>query len=112
MQLQMVLKDGETIDLVEAGLTKHYVVKCDTEDDFVSLWKKMTPDNLSEVQITEDGAVTHTIEGMTLDGTQTVTNEDGSITGHFYMSGGAYKADEYSEAGKILLGESEEGVAE
>lgn len=108
MQLQMVLKDGSEIDLIESGLTKHYVVKCDTEDDFVSLWKLMTPDNLSEVQITEDGTVIHIIEGMTLDGTQTVTNEDGSITGHFYMSGGSYKPDEYAEAGKILLGESED----
>lgn len=109
MTLQMILHDGTAIDLLEAGLSKHYVVHCDTEDDFVALWKQFTPENLTEVKISEDDTVTQTIEGMTLDGVQTVTNEDGSITGHFYLSGGTYKADEYSEAGKILLGDDGEG---
>lgn len=108
MELQMILKDGTAVNLVEAGLTKHYVVLCDTEDDFITLWKQMTPDNLQEVQITEDGNVMQVIEGMTLDGVQTVINEDGRVTGHFYMSGGTYVTDDYTEAGRILLGESEE----
>lgn len=107
MDLQMILADGTAISLIEASLTKHFLVLCDTEDDFVTLWEKMTPENLAEVQITEDGTVMQTIEGMTLEGTQTVINNNGTITGHFYMSGGTYKTDEYSEAGRILLGESE-----
>ena len=107
MSLQLVLSDGSAIDIVEAGYTKHFVVTCADADAFKEIWDKMTDENLSEVQITEDGNTVHTIAGMTLNGTQTVSNPDGTITGHFYMDGGEYVADEYSDAGRILLGEEE-----
>ncbi len=107
MSLQLVLNDGSAIDIVEAGMTKHFVVTCADVEAFVAIWDKMTDENLSEVQITEDGNTVHTIAGMTLGGTQTVANPDGTITGHFYMDGGEYVADEYSDAGRILLGEEE-----
>ena len=62
----------------------------------------MTDENLSEVQIVvrKNG---HQYDcGMTLNGTQTVENTDGTLTGHFYMDGGVYVEDEYS-GGHILL---------
>lgn len=105
MSLQLVLNDGSAIDIVEAGLTKHFVVTCADVEAFVAIWDKMTAENLSEVRITENGNTLHTIAGMTLNGTQTVENTDGTLTGHFYMDGGVYVEDEYSEAGHILLGE-------
>lgn len=110
MQLKLILKDGTGIELEEAGYTRHYVVSCKDAKTFQSIWNKLTEENLSEIQITEDGNTAHTIIGSELEGTQTVTNPDGTITGHFYLSGGEYKQpeDEYSEAGKILLGKTEE----
>lgn len=103
--LQLVLNDSSAIDIVEAGITKHFVVICADEDTFKAIWDMMTNENLSEVQIVDNGTVIHTIVGMTLNGTQTVVNSDGTLTGHFYMNGGEYVEDEYSEAGRILLGE-------
>lgn len=105
MSLQLILNDGTAIDIVEAGATKHFVVTCANADAFKDIWDMMTDENLSEVQIVEEGTVINTIAGMTLNGTQTVENTDGTITGHFYMDGGVYVEDEYSEAGHILLGE-------
>ena len=107
MGLQLILRDGSAIDIVEAGYTKHFVVICEDADAFKDLWDQMTDENLEEVQITDNGNTIHTITGMTLNGTQTVVNSDGTITGHFYMDGGEYVSDEYSEAGRILLGEEE-----
>ncbi len=107
MKLQLILKDRTVIDIAEAGYTKHFVVTCADADAFKEIWDKMTDENLSEVQIAEDGNTIHTIAGMTLNGTQTVSNSDGTLTGHLYMDGGEYVGDEYSDAGRILLGEEE-----
>lgn len=105
--LKLILKDGTGIELEEAGYTQHYVVACEDVRSFQEIWDNLTEENLSEIRLVEDGNIVHTIIGSSLEGTQTVTNSDGTITGHFYLSGGEYRqpSDEYSEAGKILLGE-------
>ena len=110
MALKLVLNDRTEIDLAEAGLSQHYVVTCASEAAFQQIWSDMTEENLSEIQITENGNPIQVIVNSKLAGTQTVNNPDGSITGHFYLSGGVYQQQdaEYSLAGKILLGE--EGV--
>lgn len=107
MELKLILNDGTEIELEEAGLSQHYVVTCSSESAFQNLWNKLTEENLTEIQITQGGNTVQTIIGSTLNGTQTINNPDGTITGHFYLSGGEYTQQdaEYSEAGKILLGE-------
>lgn len=107
MSLKLVLNDGTEIDLAEAGLSQHYVVTCSSKTAFQRLWSAMTDENLAEIQITENGNPIQTIINSKLAGTQTINNPDGTITGHFYLSGGVYQQQdaEYSEAGKILLGE-------
>lgn len=107
MELKLTLKDGTEVEIVEAGYNQHYVVICEDTKTFQQLWDKMTEENLSTIQITGSDGTDHTIVGSRLEGTQTVTNPDGTITGHFYLGGGNYvqPTDEYSEAGKILLGE-------
>lgn len=110
MSLKLVLNDGTEIDLAEAGLSQHYVVTCSSKTAFQRLWSAMTDENLAVIQITENGNPIQTIVNSKLAGTQTCNNPDGSITGHFYLTGGEYQQQdaEYSIAGRILLGE--EGV--
>ena len=109
MELKLILKDGTEIELAEAGLSQHYVVTCSSKTAFQRIWSGMTDENLAEIQITESGNTIQTIINSKLAGTQTVNNPDGTITGHFYLSGGEFTQQdaEYSEAGKILLGEEE-----
>lgn len=107
MKLQLALKDGTEIDLVEAGYSGHFVVICKDEAEFQTIWQQMTEENLSEVEIREDGEAVQKISSLSLSGTQTVWNPDGTLTGHFYTEGGDIVDDEYSEAGKILLGEGD-----
>lgn len=109
MALKLVLKDRTEIELAEAGISQHYIVICQSEAAFKSLWDNMTDENLSEIQITDGGNTIQTIINSTLAGTQTVNNPDGTLTGHFYLTGGEYTQQdaEYSVAGKILLGEEE-----
>ena len=105
MSLQLILKDGSAIDLMDAGYTKYFVVICKDGNAFKAIWDQMTDENLSKVQIVEDGTVIQTIINMTLKSTQTIINPDNGLTGYFFMKGGEYLGDEYSEAGRILLGE-------
>ena len=110
MDLKLILKDGTEIQMADASLSQHYVVMCADKDAFHEIWDMLTEENISELQVMENGVITRTIVGSKLNGTQAVMNPDGiTITGHFYMSGGAYiqQGDEYSEAGRILLGEEE-----
>ena len=107
MGLQLILADSTEVNIIEAGYAKHFVGIYEDSDAFKEIWDQMTDENLSEVAIVENGTIIQTIMGMHLEGTQTVENTDGTITGHFYMKGGEYAEDEYSEAGRILLGEEE-----
>ena len=89
MELKLVLKDGTNIPLEEAGYNiNHCVVNCNDRAAFQAIWNKLTPDNLSEVELTDNGNTVQTITGLKLNGTQTVENPDGTLTGHFYFGGG------------------------
>ncbi|MBR0411526.1 MAG: hypothetical protein IJI25_11110 [Eubacterium sp.] len=87
MKLEMILKDGTTIELIEASYPKHYVMACKNAAAFKKAWNKMTEDNLSEIQIREEGETVVTLLNSHLAGTQTVNQPDGSLIGHFYMEG-------------------------
>ena len=103
----MILKDKTNIELEEMAGKRHAVVICNTDREFQRIWNRLKAnDNLSEVEITEDGVTVSRIADLVLAGTQTVTNPDNNtITGHFYFDAGSYIPDEYAEAGRILLGE-------
>ena len=102
--MQLILRDNSTIDLVDLNIIKHFTVLCNDRADFVTIWNKLTPENLSEVQVVDNGETILSVSNLTLIGTQTVENGDGSVTGHFYTDGGEFVNDIYAEAGRILLG--------
>lgn len=107
MRLKLILKDRTEIDLTEAGLSQHYVLKCESFAEFNDIVDTLTEENLSEISLIVGDEVIQTIEGSVLSGTQTVVNPDKSLTCHIYLRDGVYVQQdaEYSEAGKILLGE-------
>ena len=109
MNIELVLQDGTVLSLEDASYGKHFVILCEDRQAFQDAWDTLTDDNLSEVIIMISGAVVQTITGLTLKGAQAVINPDDTITGHFYLDGGIYvsPSDDYSEAGRILLGEEE-----
>ncbi|MCC8128298.1 MAG: hypothetical protein LIO92_13060 [Clostridiales bacterium] len=102
--IKMVLADESEIELSEFTLPMHAVVVCAAKDDVVALWDKLTEENLSSVQIYYDGVQLYVFTNGSLNGQQTVTNTDGTLTAHFYMDGERVET-EYEQAGKILLGE-------
>lgn len=105
--LKMILADESEIAIVEAGVTKHIVMLCADQAAFDAVWEKMTDENLSTVRIEDGGTTVYQLDGSRLSGTQTLNNEDGTITGHFYLVGGEFVQDEYAEAGRILIGDEE-----
>lgn len=105
MSLKLVLRDNTEIELADGSIAKHFTVVCATKEDFVTIWSKLTLENLSEVRLMDGDATICILTNLILIGTQTMDNSDGSITGHFYTDGGEFLTDEYAEAGRILLGE-------
>lgn len=108
-ELKMILKDGSEISLSEFTLPLHIVVVRDTKEEVLALWDKLTPDNLEEVTIQEDGETLFTFLHAGVTGEQIVVNADNTLTGHYYLEGERQPPvdAEYVTAAKILLGEEE-----
>lgn len=109
MSLKMTLGTGDEVGLAEFG-HNHLVVLCESLEAFREIEDKVIAEGaLASVEVTDNDQTIAAITGMRITGAQTVDNGDGSVTGHFYTTGGTYELDggEYAEAGKILLGEEE-----
>lgn len=107
--LKMVLQDGTEMDLKEFALPMHAIVQCTTKEDALAKWELLTQENLTYVQIQQNGDVLLAFQYAGLTGVQYILNADGTVTAHFYMEGerAEHPDAEYIEAGKILLGEAE-----
>lgn len=108
--LKMILANGEEAAISSFGLPLHIVADCPTREAAASGWEKLTPENLEDLKITENGEVIAQFANVVLGSAQFVTNDNGSVTAHFYMSGenrSAAENNEYVIAAKILLGEEE-----
>ena len=108
--MNMILKDGTTIPIVDGSYTGAVVLICDTRQALMDTWAQLTPDNLTEVHITkDDDTPLHTLHGAVMDSMQVVSNPDGTLTVHFSLSetstGDVPTDAEYVQAAKILLGE-------
>lgn len=107
--LEINLATNETIGLAEFG-HGHLVFDCADLAAFRVIEGKIREEGaLASVEVTDNGAPIAAIDGMTVKGTQTVENLDGTVTGHVYLRGGVYNLDagDYAQAGRILLGEEE-----
>ena len=108
MSLQLILKNDTAIDITESGLSGHIVMHCADSDEFNSIWEQLTPEAVEEFTVVKDGTTVQSVANAKLSGTQTVTNPDGTLTCHFYLSGELVsQSDEYAEVGRILMGEEE-----
>lgn len=108
--MNMILKDGTTIPIVYGSYTGAVILIVENRQALMDTWAQLTPDNLTEVRITrDDDTPLHTLHGAVMDSQQSVTNPDGTLTVHFYMSetetGDITTDAEYIQAAKILLGE-------
>ena len=96
MKLELILKDGTSVDLIEANYPKHYVLECKNAAAFKRVWNKMTDENTSEIHIKEDDEEKAIVVGSRVCGTQTVTISDSLMYGHFYLDrGDVYGPGEY-----------------
>ncbi len=108
--MNMTLKDGTKIPIVDGSYTGAVVLIAEDRQALMDIWDQLTPDNLQELQITQDdGTVIHTLHGAVIDSQQSVTNPDGTLTVRFYLSetmtGDITTDAEYVQAAKIMLGE-------
>ena len=112
MNLKMILFDGTELELEGFGLPMHAAMSCPTKEAMMETWQKLTPMNLSRVEVQQDGESVFTFSGGNLEGVQNVINGDGTLTVHFYMKGTRVETvsdttAEYVQAAQIMLGEEE-----
>ncbi|MCB5876688.1 hypothetical protein LIR51_17885 [Blautia producta] len=108
--MKMILHNGTTIPIVDGSYTGAVILIVDDRQALMDTWAQLTPDNLTGVLITkDDDTPLHTLHGAVVDSMQAVTNPDGTLTAHFYLSetitGDVPTDTEYVQAAKILLGE-------
>lgn len=108
--MKMILHNGTTIPIIDGSYTGAVVLIVEDRQALMDTWAQLTPDNLTEVLITkDDDTPLHTLHGAVMDSVQAVTNPDGTLTVHFYLSetitGDIPTDAEYALAGKILLRE-------
>lgn len=107
--VKLVLANGEEVEVAGFSVPLAVVLNCKSNEDAVTVWQKLTPENLENVSVTQNGETVASFQYVTLTNAQFVLNDDGNVTAHFYMRGeNAVKTDdEYVLAAKILLGEEE-----
>lgn len=109
--LKMILADKSEILIDEFTVPAHAVVVCDTDEQVVAIWKRLTEENLVSVTVKygDKDMLGYRYAGLT--GVQCVENENGTKTAHFYIDGelvfGSEEDNAYITAAKILLGEEE-----
>lgn len=105
--MRMQLATHDEIDLAEFG-HGHLVVLTEDLEAFRMIHDTLLEDGaMDEITVTDSGQTIAIIRDARITGAQTVANTDGTVTGHFYLTGGTYDLDggEYAQAGRILLGE-------
>lgn len=110
-ELKLVLADGSEIHIDSYALPMTVTVNGCSKAKVVELWDQLTEENLSLISIKEGSDTLLTYHDAVLEGTQTVTNTDGTLTVNFFLRGAiettAAEDAEYIRAAKILLGEVE-----
>lgn len=108
--MKIVLNNGSEIELAQATYDGHYVVNCANAAAYQAIWNSFTASNLSDFKLVDDeGNIVKEVLYIRLSSTQAIINPDNTVTGHFYFDGGTELPNEYEEAGRILLGEEDEG---
>lgn len=106
--MKLRLSNGTEIELTDATYSGDFVVNCKNFTEFYNVWQELTPDNLASCQIV-NGENVSALSGVTLTGTQTAMNPDGTLTGHFYYEGNVENIEsDYAQAGRILFGDAGE----
>ena len=82
----LVLKDGSEIGLETGASLPDMKVLSDTKQDMVSVWDRLTENNLSEVQIKDgDGLIVATYQNLILDSETSTLNKDRTVLTSFKL---------------------------
>lgn len=106
--MKIILADASVITVDSITLEPHLAVSCPDRGAFLSIWDRLTPQNLDHVEVYRDDAFVAAFDACELIGTQTIIKYDGSMIAHFYLSGDpAPKIDPaFEQAYAIITGET------
>ena len=107
--MKLILKDKKEIPIIQYTVPLTVTAACQSPSAVTTLWKKLTPEQLSEISIVDDNEVViGSYVNAAVTNVQSVVNVDGeTITAHFYLSAEPVDLAEKAAAYDILAGEAE-----
>lgn len=107
--MTLIFADGSTLDVSQMTFEPHFVVEVPNRDALLAVWDKMTSENLSFIEVVQTGSCIAAYTGCELTGVQAIINPDGSMLGHFYMTGlpQTHIDPDYKDAYEIVTGKKE-----
>lgn len=104
--MKIILADASVVNADSVTLEPHLAIKCPDRGAFLSIWDRLTPQNLDHIEIYKNDAFVAAFNACELIGTQTIINYDGGMIAHFYLAGEpAPKTDPaYEQAYAIITG--------
>lgn len=97
-KLRLVLTSGTEIAISEFTFPCHIVMTCDDKEDMQTVWEMLTDAELVNAAVKQGDDCLLKIQHATVSGTQTVINNDGSLTAHFYLDAEVYGNDDAANA--------------
>lgn len=85
-ELKLALTSGTQLVISEFSLPCHITMLCSSKEEMQTAWGFLTDAELSDAAILQDDEVVLKIRYGTVEGTQTVSNGDGTMTAHFYLA--------------------------
>lgn len=100
----ILLADSSAIEVTNFTLDQHFSVCC-TKEEFLSLWERLTPENLSSVQAIVDGTVVARYSDCVLHSLHAGNLTGDKITGDFYLVGAPQKSvnEDYETAFNMIM---------
>lgn len=111
MELKLILNDSTEITLFDADFINGFSTICQTQEEIIYLWNKLSIYNTQQVKIKLGDEIIQVISDVQVTGYQVkenFTNHNFFVT--FFYTGASFSRDiqkQYNDVAKILLGEED-----
>lgn len=107
-ELSLLFSDGTSLQVEQVVMPLAVIVQCQDLSTLYEVWGYfLDTEKVETVQVQVDGVTASTYNYLTVEGVQTTTNNDGSMTAHFYLSYSDGDNISDTEALQIIMGEIE-----
>lgn len=105
MKTFILLADSSALEVDNFTFDQHFSISSTTPEEVQNLWNNiLTPENLSHIQILQDGIVVARYRDCVLSSVQASNLSSERIVGHFYLTGTPQRSSDevYEQAYNVI----------